>query len=396
MKPVVAGIGLLIILVILLEAFETIVLPRRVSRRFRLTRIFYRSTWIPWSALARRISSSSWQEAYLGFYGPLSLILLIGVWVVGLIMGFAILQWATSAPLSVPEQSVSFFTYLYLSGTTFFTLGLGDVTPQAPLGRALTIIEPGVGFGFLALIIGYLPVIYQAFSRREVNISLLDARAGSPPSAGELLTRNGQNLEELGNLLRDWEHWSADLLESHLSYHVLCYFRSQHNDQSWLTALTAILDTSALVIVGIDGASKRQAHLTFAMARRVVVDLAQVFNSPPPRVPVPDRLPSGELSRLHDALAASGSSFRGGSAANNELFALRQLYEPYVNSLSDCLLMALPPLFSPTSDSDNWEPSVWKRTSKQLPTGRLDPRTIKNYLVDPELATFQYRSEDEQ
>jgi hypothetical protein len=365
MKPLITFISVVIILVVLLEAFETIVLPRRVSRRLRLTRVFYRSTWIPWSALARRISSK-FREAYLGFYGPLSLILLLCVWAVGLITGFAMLHWALASPLSVPEGPVGFGTYAYLSGTTFFTLGLGDVAPGAPLGRALTVIESGVGFGFLALIIGYLPVISQAFSRREASISLLDARAGSPPSAAELLNRYGQDLVELGHLLREWERWSADLMESHLSYPVLCYYRSQHNNQSWLTALTAILDTSALVIVGIDGASKRQANLTFAMARHAVVDLAQVFNTPP-RAPVPDRLPPGELIRLRDALAASGVKLRDGTAADEKLSELRFSYEPYVKSLSDFLFMSLPAFSLTKRVADNWQTSAWERTWTELP-----------------------------
>lgn len=366
MKTLIAGISIFLILLVLLEAFETIVLPRRVSRRFRLTRIFYRSTWIPWSAVARRVSSSRWQRAYLGFYGPLSLIVLLCFWAIGLIMGFALLQWALGSPLSVPEGTVDFGTYVYLSGTTFFTLGLGDVTPGATLARALTVIESGVGFGFLALIIGYLPVIYQAFSRREANISLLDARAGSPPSAGELLRRYGQDLAELGHLLRDWERWSADLMESHLSYPVLCYYRSQHNNQSWLTALTAILDASALVIVGVDGASRRQAHLTFAMARHAVVDLAQVFNTPP-CAPVPDRLPPDEVIRLRAALAASGVTLRDGIEADEKLTALRRLYEPYVKSLSEFLFMPLPAFSLATDVADNWQTSAWERTWLELP-----------------------------
>src|SRR4029453_16512896 len=112
-----------------------------------------------------------------------------GVWAAGLVVGFAPLQWALASPLNVSGGRVGFGTYLYLSGTTFFTLGLGDVIPLAPSGRTLAIIESGLGFRFLALIIGSLPVICQGFSRRELNISLLDARAGSPPSAAELLRR---------------------------------------------------------------------------------------------------------------------------------------------------------------------------------------------------------------
>jgi Ion channel len=362
MRALVIAVSVLLILGILLDAFETVVLPRRVTRRIRFARLFYRATWIPSAAFARRISSSGRRETYLGFFGPLSLILLLVVWAVGLVLGFAALHWSLGSPLHMAEASASFITYAYLSGTTFFTLGYGDVTPVAPLGRLLAIIEAGLGFAFLALIIGYLPVIYQAFSRREASISLLDARAGSPPSAGELLRRHGQNIQELDQLLRDWERWAADLLESHLSYPVLCYYRSQHNNQSWLTALTAILDATVLVMVGMDGASKRQARLTFAMARHAVVDLAQIFNTPP-RDPVPDRLPSDELIRLRSALASSGVRLTDGPAADEKLSELRHMYEPYVSPLADFLLLPLPPWDPKAGVFDNWQTSRWGRIS---------------------------------
>ena len=181
---------------------------------------------------------------------------------------------------------------LYVSGTTIFTLGLGDVTPRSPASRELIIFEAGTGLGFLAVVMGYFPVLYSAFSRREVSISLLDARAGSPPTAAELMRRHSYEGAEsdLSMLLVEWERWSAELLESHISYPLLCYFRSQHTHQSWIGALTAMLDTSALLIAGVRGHEARQAQLTFAMARHALVDLAQIF-SLPPKDNVPDRLP---------------------------------------------------------------------------------------------------------
>lgn len=357
-----AVVSVLLIFVVLLDAFEAIVLPRRVSRRFRLTRIFYRATWIPAAGLARRISSSRRRETFLGFFGPLSLILLLSVWAIGLIVGFATLHWALASPVNPVDGGGGFGEYLYLSGTTFFTLGYGDITPRAPLGRALTITEAGLGFAFLALIIGYLPVIYQAFSRRETSTSLLDARAGSPPTASELLRRHAQNINELDRLLLEWERWSAELLESHLSYPVLCYYRSQHNNQSWLAALTAILDTSALVMVGVDGASSRQAQLTFAMARHAVVDLAQTFHIAP-REPNPERLTPDELKRLRATTRAAGVELSEASAADQQLSELRRMYEPYVKPLADMLLITLPPWVPATQGYDNWQTSKWGRVS---------------------------------
>jgi len=347
------------------EAFEVIVLPRRVTRRLRLTRLFYRVTWITWSAIVRRLPSSRRQETYLSFYGPLSLLMLLTVWAAGMILGFALLQAALGSALNISAGTATFGTDLYMSGTNFFTLGLGDVTPRTSLARLFTVVEAGMGFGFLALVIGYLPVMYQAFSRREVSTVLLDARAGSPPCAGELLRRSGQSLrEELDPLLREWERWSAELLESHISYPVLCYYRSQHSNQSWLAALTAILDTSALVLVGIDGMPPRQAQLTFAIARHAIADLAQIFKTPP-RTPGVDRLPPEALTRLREGLAAAGVTLRDGSASDQRLGELRRLYEPYANALAEYLLMPLPPWLPATGSFDSWQTSAWERIAPQ-------------------------------
>jgi len=354
-------VGVFLIAGILLDAFETIVLPRRVTRRIRFTRMFYRVTWIPSAALARRISSNNKRETFLGFFGPLSLILLISVWASGLIVGFAALHICFDAPLNGTSDG-SFFNYVYFSGTTFFTLGFGDLTPSDTTGRMLAIAEAGTGFGFLALIIGYLPVIYQAFSRREAIISLLDARAGSPPSAAELIRRHSGSIQELDQLLRDWERWAADLMESHLSYPVLCYYRSQHNNQSWLTALTAVLDACSLVIVGIEGAPTRQAQLTFAMARHAVVDLAQIFNTPPRDAEL-DRLTPSEMDRLRSVLAASGMSLADGEAANERLRELRGMYEQFAVPLAEFLFISLPDWVPSRERYDNWQTSRWGRIS---------------------------------
>ena len=365
---ILAGVvGLLLIGIIIWEAFEVIVLPRRVTRRLRLTRLFYRVTWTAWSASVRRLPSSKRQETYLSFYGPLSLLLLLTVWAAGMILGFALLQFALGSALNVSAGTATVGTDLYMSGTTFFTLGLGDVTPRTPLARVITVVEAGTGFGFLALVIGYLPVLYQAFSRREVSTVLLDARAGSPPCAAELLRRSGTGLrEELDPLLREWERWSAELLESHISYPVLCYYRSQHSNQSWLAALTTILDTSALVLVGMAGIPRRQAQLTFAIARHAIADLAQIFNTPP-RASGQDRLSPEALQRLREMLAAAGAPLRDGPAADHRLGELRRLYEPYATALAEYLVMSLPPWLPATHGADSWQTSAWERiTSREV------------------------------
>lgn len=358
-------VGICLVFIVLLDAFETIILPRRITHKLRLTRFFYRATWHPWSVISRRISNPKLRESYLGFFGPLSLLLLLATWAVGLVVSFALLHWATG--FQSPGDNPSFGKDLYYSGTTFFTLGMGDVTPQSSVAKALTVIEAALGMGLLAIVIGYLPILYQAFSGREVSISLLDARAGSPPTAAELLRRHSYDhgLEALQRLLYDWERWSAELLESHISYPVLAYFRSQHNNQSWLGALTAILDTSALVMAGVEDACERQAELTFAIARHAVVDLAQVFGTAP--CSDGDRLPPAELVRLRRHLAEAGLQLHDGLAADQKLAKLRRMYEPYVESLSRYLLLSLPPWMAERPRADNWQTTAWEK-SACLPT----------------------------
>ena len=354
-----AIVGTVIVVGVLLDAFESVVLPRRVTRRFRLARGFYRSTWAPFSRLARRVRNARRREGLLALYGPMSLILLLALWAVGLLLGFALLQWAAGSNIQGAGVSRSFATDLYFSGTTLFTLGLGDVTPSANLARMLAVLESGLGLAFLAMVISYLPIVYQAFSRRELNVSLLDARAGTPPTAGELLRRNSDpNDGNIREILHEWEHSAAELLESHISYPVLAYYRSQHDNQSWISALTAILDASALCQVAIDGAPARQAQLTFAIARHAVVDLAQVFSTPPqePREP---RLTPESLRYLLTQFTDAGVRLSLHPEAEQRLTKLRTMYEPYVAALAERFLVQLPPWFRSPQAHDNWHTSRW-------------------------------------
>ncbi len=364
MTVLIGATGVVLILIVLGDAFETIVLPRRVTRSISLARLFYRYTWISWLAGVRSVFSDKRQEALLSWYGPLSLLLLLILWATCLVIGFGLVHWASGSVIKAQYEQVDFETYLYLSGTTFFTLGLGDVAPATTFGRMLTAFEAGMGFGFLALVIGYLPVLNQSFSHREVTISLLDERAGSPPTAGEMLLRHSHDrgMEDLRQLFHEWERWSAELLESHLSYPVLAYFRSQHDNQSWLGALTAIIDASAFVMVSLEGPCERQAELTFAITRHAIVDLAQIFDCPPCESEE-DRLPSAVLDSLRTTLTAAGLKLRIGSDTEKRLSELRRMYEPYVCSLSNHLHITIPPWVPEPGRLDSWQTSAWGRST---------------------------------
>jgi voltage-gated potassium channel Kch len=389
-------ISLVMIGVTLRDGFETVVLPRRISRRFRLTRLYFVGTWAVFSTLARRIRSNERRENILAVYGPLALILLLLLWATLLIIAFALLQWGLGSQLRTPDGASSFGMDLYFSGTTFLTLGLGDVLPLTPAARVVTVVEVGAGFGVLALVVGYLPVLYQAFSRREARISLLDAHAGSPPSAGVLLQRHppDRRAKSLVAILADWERWSADLLESHLSYPMLAYFRSQHEEQSWVAALTMILDTCALTLAchehaPLDEALVEQAAYTFAMARHAAADLAQIFGATAQPGTIAARLSPADHQRLRELLVAVGM-LKGAvqddhhveyaKDVKRELEMLRGLYEPYLAGLAVYLLMPLPSLVPVPGALDDWQTTADNVTAPAITT--LVARSESNAVKD--------------
>jgi len=372
-------LGVIILWMVLLDAFETVVLPRRVLRNFRLTAYFYRRTWVPWRRIAALIKKPSRQQNFLGYFGPLTLILLLGVWAIGLIFGFALIQYGIGGHEQLSNEPLSFGKILYHSGETFFTLGYGDIIPTTGPARALSVIEAGMGFAFLGVVVGYIPIVYSSFSRREIQISMLDARAGSPPSATELLVRlagrsedPGMDQSVLDEVLRDWERWSAELLEGQISYPVLSFFRSQHSNQSWIAALTTMLDVTSLIIAGIDGVHAGQAKLTFAMARHAAVDLAQVVNARHDP-DAPDRLPDADFESMREALANAGLFLRNDDPAREKLRKLRSMYEPYVHSTARNLMLTLPPFRFAAKTRDNWQAGPWDRLIQARGLAEVSP-----------------------
>lgn len=352
--------SLALIVLTLIDTFETILQPRRVMHRFRYARFFYRTTWWVWRRGAMLMPRGKMREGMLSGFGPLSLLGLFATWVLALLIGFGLLHWVFHTPVLSPESVQDIRTYLYLSGTTLFTLGYGDVTPTTPLGRGLAVVESGLGFAFLAVIISYLPVLYQAFSRREVTISLMDARAGSPPSAGQFLLRLARagNMKRADTFLAEWERWAAELLESHLSFPVLSYYRSQHDNQSWLATLATILDTSSLLIAEIKTEDTYQAQLTFAMARHAAVDLALVLKTPP-KDAGPTRATPQQREKLKQRLREAGVKMNEGAEVDEKLAELRGMYEPFLAALAERFIFTLPPLAPEDDVADNWQRSAW-------------------------------------
>jgi hypothetical protein len=352
--------GLALIGIIVWDAFETVLVPRRIGRRVRLTRYFYILSWRAWRLLALSARKPSRREALLGFFGPLSLLMLLSCWAAGLIFAFALLEFATNGRSGA--DPVSFATQLYMSGETFFTLGFGDFTPTTGLARLLAVLEAGLGFAFLGTVIGYLPTMYGAFSQREIDISLMDTRAGSPPTAAEFLRRTHGKVGDglCDELLAGWERWAAQLLETHISYPQLAYYRSQHSNQSWLGALTTMLDATALLLARSGGASTPQAQLTFAMARHALVDITQIFV--PRYAPgAPERLTPEAWRLLRARLADTPVIPEPSGDFEARLAALRLLYEPYAQALAAFLLFELPPWVHAQPRRDNWQGGPWDK-----------------------------------
>jgi len=347
--------GCTIVGAILWDAFETLVLPRTPTRRLRLTRLFYRTTWRCWAGCGRMFRSDRRRERFLAVYGPLSVLALLTLWASALVVAFALLQWSQRELLLNLDGTPHFSDDLYMSATTLFALGLGDVAPKGRGGRLLVVAETGSSLMLLWMLFSYLPILYQSFARRETRLTMLDAWAGSPPSATEILRRvpRSGDVSHLDMFFADWEQWCSDLLESHLSYPAIAYFRSQHQRQSWVSALTTLLDLTALVKVGIEGVPTWRAHLTFAMARHAAVDLAQVLGEPVSQLE--DRLPPHELAEVRCELERAGLRLNRSSQADHELAELRKSYEPYIAAMSNRLMMPVPRWRATSREPDNWQ-----------------------------------------
>ena len=343
-------LGIILVVGILYDAFSTIVLPRSVKRPWRMSYGFFYAGWLLYRGVARR-RNGTLRNGFLAAYAPASLLVLVGLWVVLLSLGFGLMQWGRGTPLSRPEETGRFLSYLYLSGTTLLTLGYGDLVPADVPGRFLAIAETTTGFIFLALIVGYIPVLYGPFARREQTMLRLDARAGSDPTGAELLRRHAECPEALVAFLNDWEVQASALLEAYLSYPILAYYRSQHDDQSWLRSLVAVMDACALVQVaaGFSPSVRLQAHATFAMARHLLVDLAYIL----------DAKPEGD-GRLDDAGYARLRVRLPDLPPTPEALAkLRRAYEPFVAALARDLALDAPAWLLDDPAPDNWQTSAW-------------------------------------
>ncbi|HWF00805.1 MAG TPA: potassium channel family protein [Caulobacteraceae bacterium] len=374
--------GVALIGVVLQDAFEVVLLPRRVKRRYRFTALFFGAAWRLWSRFGALWPAGGGREKVLSVFGPLGMLALFVAWAIGLVGGFGLIQWALE-PHNAAGGPHSFFSAAYMSGVTFFTLGYGDVTPVGGAAKALAVVEAGVGFGLIAVVIGYLPVLYQLFSRREAHVLQLDARAGSPPTAAVLLRRHIEagSVARLDEVFRAWEIWGAELLESHLSYPMLAYYRSQHDDQSWLAALGAVLDACVLVMVAVEEARPLQARMTFAILRQVIVEMGRSLHVSPARGGAALPLDREVYARLAEDLGAAGLAWNAGEEAAETLAALRATYVPLLDAIAAHLLIPLPGLAPSEHTSDHWDQGPRGLIARKLVEGLAEGGPEPDVLV---------------
>jgi hypothetical protein len=341
------AVGLLIWCGVLWDGFATIVLPSTVAPMRRLAGRFYKWSWRLWSAIGRRMRESDLRLSFLAIYGPVSVLVLLVLWAGLLIFAFAMIYHGLGDRFQADRGSLGFGALLYMSGSTFFTLGLGDITSTDPLARLYMILEAGTGYVFLALIITYMPVLDQAYGAREVGNLLIHARAGHPRGAIKLLRRySGTDLSEILRVnLREAERWMAETLQSHLSHPVLTFYRAHHWGQSWLVSLTTLLDSSALLIGSGDGLLAAQARFTYLMGLRLLKDLTDGLGiEVDPRCRI--RLTEADLPTLPVRLRVSGITLTLGPTASNRLIRLVRRYDVYLFALSTWLVIPLPPWMS--------------------------------------------------
>ncbi len=359
MRVLVGVLGGALVALMLLEIFVSFLLPRRVKRDPRIVRQVFNYAWLPWRRVARMLPQQA-GDTLLGIYGPFGVLLNLALWVGGMMLGYACLQWAGGSQL-MAGHAVGFGNDLYFSAATLASSSTAGLYAQTTFARTVQVIDAGSGLAVIAIVIGYLPSLYQAFSRREATVSQLDARAGSPPSAGRLVVRSTQRdgWAALNRYLSGWETWVAELMETHLAYPVLAYFRSQHVNQNWLAAICTLLDTCAFTIAAAPPGSVDAARFTYAIARHAVVDLSYSFQLEP-LAPSEDRLPSADLEEILRQLAEVGVEAASELARIEERLArMRASYEPYVNALAERLELGMPPWLASESPTDNWRTTEW-------------------------------------
>ncbi len=327
-----AALGLVLVGAVLWDVFETVVVPRPAPSRFRIARNLTRQGWRLARTVSLRSENGLRREGVLGVFAPALVILLLVVWVTVLVLGYGLLLFALRD--EIQPVPVNLGEAVYTAGTSLLTIGFGDFVATGGPARLVLLVAAGTGLGVVALVITYLFSLYGAFQRREVPVVTLDARAGAPPSGVALLETYAQlgMVPELPALFGEWEIWAAEVLDSHVAYPILAYFRSSHDNESWISSLGAVLDASTLVMTAVDGVPRGHAQMFFAMGNHLVEDISNFFHFPM----LPDAgVERSEFDTARERLAAAGYELADAEAAWSKFGAKRSMYASRLNLLAE-------------------------------------------------------------
>jgi hypothetical protein len=270
----IAILGLACLALVAWDIFQTIVVPRPSASRFRIARHVVVPAWRTWRSIGVRTRTGVARDAFLGLFAPGAAILLLVVWLVVLVVGYGLVLYAVRAEVVPTPQTLG--DAIYFAGTSVLTLGYGDIVSSGPIARLVVLTSAASGLGVVALVITFLFSLFGSYQRREVLVVSLSARAKSPPSAVTLLETYARLdlTSELPALFAEWERWIAEVLDTHVAYPLLGYFRSSHDNVSWISALGAVLDACALTLTTIRGIPRGQAEITKRVGAHLVEDIS--------------------------------------------------------------------------------------------------------------------------
>jgi hypothetical protein len=334
--------GAVVIALTLFDVFQSVVVPRAVGRRYRISFYLWRVMWHLWPSLAWRFyrDDSARREDFLAVFAPFMLISLIGFWVAVLILGFGLLLWGMRGGLS--PTPASFGAVLYFAGSSLLTIGFGDIVGRGAMPRLVSVLAGLAGLSFLSIMTAFLFAIFGSFQQRETFVVTTGARAGAPPSGVSLLAIAGYSRthDDLAPLMIDAQRWAAALMESHLAYPMLAFFRSSHDDQSWIGTLGTLLDAATLMMTTTDGVRDGQARIFFNVGRHATRDLSKYFRVEFAQDSVGIERP--EFDHACDRLAAAGWALKERNEAWSRFAGLRSSYAPQLNAMA--AFFQIPPL----------------------------------------------------
>ncbi len=275
MEAVALALGLSLLALTYWDLFETVVVPRPTPGWFRIGRYLVRGSWRVMRGVRDGRSSRSFENV-LGLFAPAATVALLIAWLVGLIVGYGLILYVIRDELRPVPENLS--TVLYFAATSVLTLGFGDIVADGTPARLIVTIAAISGLGTVALVVTFLFSLYGSYQRREIEVVALQAAAGAPPSAVALLETYAQLglVGRLPDLFQDWEHWAAEVLDSHVAFPLLGYFRSSHDRLSWISALGTMLDAACLVLTTIDGMPRGEAKLFKRVGVHLVEDISNL------------------------------------------------------------------------------------------------------------------------